>query len=340
MVLTNVILPIFFIIFLGFLLRRYGKADLKTFARAQLYVLSPALGFMSLAKPEADTDLILHVLLFILCLEAIILALALGIGFMTKRDRAERQAMMITSIFMNTGFYGIPVCMLAFGELGLVYATIYMVASSITQSTAGIFLASAGRQSAKEAFASIFKVPLIWSIVAARLLVYLHALPPQPFMKMINMLGEAAIPSGLLLLGMQLERIWLESAAWRASLAAGRVVDFSVGEEHEGAPAAGTCEPGYAGVVELRRDISGGVISAGLRILGGLAVAYGLIQLFHFNANMNQVLVVESSMPTAVNAIVFSTEYNCRPRLVAVGILVSTLASVVSVMLTVHYLGY
>ena len=46
---------------------------------------------------------------------------------------------------MNTGFYGIPVCMLAFGDWGLVYATIYMVASSITQSTLGIFLASAGR---------------------------------------------------------------------------------------------------------------------------------------------------------------------------------------------------
>ena len=48
---------------------------------------------------------------------------------------------------------------------------------------------------------------------------------------------------------------------------------------------------------------------------------------------MNQVLVVESSMPTAVNAIVFATEYNCRPRLVAVGILASTLASVASITL-------
>jgi predicted permease len=336
LVLTNVILPIFFIIFLGFLLRRYGKVDLRTFSRAQLYILSPALAFMSLAKPEADTGLILRVLLFILALEAVLAAVALGIGFGAKRDRAERQAIMMASILMNTGFYGIPICVLAFGDWGLVYATIYMVASSITQSTIGIFIACAGRQSVREAFSSIFKVPLIWSIVAARLLVHLHALPPPPFMKMIDMLGAAAIPLGLVLLGMQLESIWLESAAWRASLA-GRTVDFSIGENHEGAPAKGTCEPGRGGIAELRRDISGGITGAAIRILGGLAVSYGLVQLFHFSANMNQVLVVESSMPTAVNAIVFATEYNCRPRIVAVAILASTLASIVSVWLILRY---
>jgi len=338
LVLTNVILPVFFIIFLGFLLRKFGKVDLVAFSRAQLYVLSPALAFMSLAKPEADMGLILRVLLFIVCLEAVLIAISLGIGFAAKRDRAERQAIAITSVLMNTGFYGIPICVLAFGDWGLVYATIYMVASSITQSTIGIFLASAGRRSVKDAIWSIFKVPLIWSIVAARLLVHFDAVPPAPFMKMIDMLGASAIPLGLILLGMQLESIWLESAAWRASLA-GRTAGFSIGEGREGAAAGGTCDPGPGGLDELRRDISGGIASSAIRIVGGLVVSYGLIQLFHFSANMNQVLVVESSMPTAVNAIVFATEYNCRPRLVAVGILVSTLASVASVTLILRYLG-
>ena len=65
------------------------------FSRAQLYVLSPALAFMSLAKPEADMALILRVLLFIVCLEAVLIAVSLGIGFAAKRDRAERQAIAI-----------------------------------------------------------------------------------------------------------------------------------------------------------------------------------------------------------------------------------------------------
>ncbi|HEY5133053.1 MAG TPA: AEC family transporter [Candidatus Krumholzibacteriaceae bacterium] len=339
MVLTHVILPVFFIIFLGFLLRKYGKVDLKTFSRAQLYILSPALGFMSLAKPEADTHLILEVLVFILCLQAVQLGISLGVTFLWKRDRAERQAIAMTSTLANTGFYGIPVCMLAFGEWGLVYATIYMVASSISQSTVGVFLASAGRQSSWKAVGSVFKVPLIWSIIAARLLVYVHALPPAPFMKMVDMLGEASIPTGLMLLGMQLESIVLESSAWRATLAAGRSGEFWVGDEHNGAAAEGTCEGAYPAAIELKRDISGGLVAAALRILGGFAVSYGIVQFFHFNANMNQIIVVQSAMPTAVNAIVFATEFNCRPRLVAVGILASTLASVASITLILRYVG-
>jgi predicted permease len=340
LVLTNVILPVFFIIFLGFLLRKYGRVDLAAFARAQLYVLSPALVFMSLAKTEAETGLVIRVLFFIVCMEAVLLGVSLGIGVLTKRDRTERQAIAISSIFMNSGFYGIPVCMLAFGQWGLVYATIFMVASSIMQSTLGIFLASAGRKSPWQAFVSIFRVPLVWAIVAARLLAYLHALPPEPLMKMINLLGEAAIPVGLLLLGMQLERIILESAAWRATLAAGRRGDFSMGEEHADASAAAVCEVRYPAGLELKRDVSGGLISAAIRILGGLAVSYGIIQLFHFSANMNQVLVVQSSMPTAVNVVVYATEFNCRPRLAAVAILASTLASIVSITLIVRYVGF
>ncbi|MGD1048596.1 MAG: AEC family transporter, partial [Candidatus Krumholzibacteriaceae bacterium] len=169
---------------------------------------------------------------------------------------------------------------------------------------------------------------------------YLHALPSAPFMKMIDMLGEASIPTGLMLLGMQLESIVLESSAWRATLAGAVHGEFRIGDEHNGEVSEGVCETPYTAAIELKRDISGGLASAALKILGGFAASYGLIQLFHFNANMNQVIVVQSAMPTAVNAIVFATEFNCRPRLVAVGILASTLASVVSITLILRYVGF
>ncbi len=331
MVLTNVILPVFFIIFLGFLLRKYGKVDLRAFSRAQLYLLSPALVFMSLASAEAETGLILRVLLFIVCMQAVILGVSLGAGFVSRRDRAERQAIAISSVFVNSGFYGIPVCMLAFGQWGLVYGTIYMVASSITQSTTGVFLASAGRQGARQAFASIFKVPLIYAIVAARILVHFNALPPEPFMKMITMLGQAAIPLGLILLGMQLERIVLEWSIWRNGAAA--ALDL----EEEGARAA-ACAPGDTAAT-VGRDVKDGAAAAALRIAGGFAVSYGLVHLFDFGPNMNQVLILQSSMPTAVNMVVYATEWNCRPRIVAVAILASTLASMASIPIILRVIG-
>lgn len=335
MILANVILPVFFIIFLGFLLRKYGRADLRTFSRAQLYVLSPALTFMALADPQAETGLILRVLLFIVCSQAVLLGLALAFGFAARRDRVERQAIAITSAFVNSGFYGIPVCMLAFGDWGLVYATIYMVASSVTQSTTGIFLASAGRSSARQATLSIFKVPLIYSIVAARLLVHFDALPPAPLMKMITMLGQAAIPLGLLLLGMQLERIALEWSMWRSGAPAAPAEDLE--GEVAGGPVAASCPPADPSAT-VGRDVKDGIMAAALRIVGGFAVSFGLVHLFDFGANMNQVLILQTAMPTAVNMVVYATEFNCRPRIVAVGILVSTLASVASIPIILYFI--
>ncbi len=328
--LTNIILPVFLIIFLGFLLRKYGKVDLRAFSRAQLYVLSPALVFMSLANAEAETGLILRVLLFILCMQGVVLAIALGAGFLSRRDRVERQAIAISSVFVNSGFYGIPVCMLAFGQWGLVYGTIYMVASATSQATIGVFLASAGRKGGREAFAYIFKVPFIYAIVAARLLVRFDALPSEPFMKMINLLGQGAIPVGLLLLGMQLERIVLEWSIWRGGAAA----------DLEGeTPAAGEACPPAETAATVGRDVRDGVAAAALRIVGGFGVSYGLVHLFDFGANMNQLLILQSAMPTAVNMVVYATEWNCRPRIVAVAILASTLASIASIPVILRIIG-
>ncbi|UCF05349.1 MAG: AEC family transporter [bacterium] len=316
MVITNVILPVFFIIFLGFLLGRLGKLDVKAISRVQLYALSPALIFVAMARAEAGTAMILRVLLYVALMEAVILILVQGIGFLMRRDREERNAMSLASVFMNAGFYGIPVCLLAFGELGLVYATTFVVAASIIQSTVGIYIASAGRRRPTEALAHVFKVPLVYALVLGRVLASLDALPPEPFMKMIGLLGQAAIPVGLILLGLQLERI------------VRRPVERPAAEQ----------PGGLGGTAGIRRDIAGALISAVLRILGGFTVALMLIRLFDFEPVLRNVIIVESAMPTAVNVVVYATEFGCRPKLVALGILFATVASILSITLILNYL--
>ena len=205
--LTEVILPIFFIVFLGAVLRRLGGVDEKVFSRTQLYILSPALIFAALTRNSTELSLLLEALLFIAILSVTLFSVAQGAGFLLREDRVTRNAVSLASMFSNSGFYGIPVCMLAFGDQGVVYAAIFVAGSSTMQSTLGIYTASAGRKTPGQAFRTILRVPMLYSIVLAKLLLYLNALPPESFMKMINLLGNSAIPLGLLLLGMQLEGI-------------------------------------------------------------------------------------------------------------------------------------
>jgi len=322
LVLTSVPLPIFFVILLGYLLRRFGRLDERVFSRAQLYVLSPALVFMAMARIEEGNILLAKILFYVAIMAFIMLGISQAIGFAIRGGRCERYAISLTAGFMNAGFYGLPVCLLAFGEQGLIYGTIFVVTSSIVQSTLGVFVASAGSRKASKALLTPFKVPLIYAILLARLLYHLDALPPEPLMKMITMLGQAAVPLGLLLLGMQLERII--SSFWRMIVSRSNV---------EPAPASGSND------TEVRRDVTGGILAGFLRIAGGFLLAILVIRFFDFDPFLKKVLIVEASMPTAVNAVVYATEFNCRPRLVALGILTSTLLSALSLTLIIGYLG-
>ena len=80
------------------------------------------------------------------------------------------------------------------------------------------------------------------------------------------------------------------------------------------------------------------MIAATLRICGGFGAALIILSFFDFDPMLRNVLIVESSMPTAVHAVVYATEFNCRPRLVTIGVLTATLLSIASITLILNYL--
>ncbi len=309
MIIANVIGPIVFVIALGFLLRKLGRLDEHVFSRSQIYIFSPALIFMTTAGSNEAMSLILKLLLYVVIYSVTILAVVQAAGRLAGSDRVERNATSLVASFNNSGFYGIPFCLLAFGEQGMVYATLFVVCSSIVQSTLGIFIANAGRKRPLDALLTVFKVPLIYATVLGKLLSHFDHLPPEPFMKMIELLGRSAIPLGLLLLGMQLAKIVTKEKA----------EGFDI-------PDAG-------------RELTVGIASGVTKLVGGFAVALLLTRLFHFDSLFGKVVIVESSMPTAVNIVVYATEFDCRPKLVTIGVLTSTLGSIVTLSLILRYLG-
>jgi predicted permease len=327
-VITTVILPVFFVVILGSLARKYGKLDERVLSRVQLYILNPSLIFMAMAGASADNGLIMKVLLHVTLLSILLYIAAQIFGALRKADSIERNAISMSALFTNSGFYGIPVCMLAFGEQGVVYASIYVVCSSTIQATAGVYIASAGNKKPLEALATVFKVPLVYAIIFGRLLSQTNMLPPEPFMKMIRLLGQAAIPLGLLLLGMQLQKIISERISERkdAKASASGVekkidkVDAQVAER-------------------ATSTVLNGVAAGMLKIVGGFVFGLILLRFFEFDPILRNVILVESAMPTAVNAVVYATEFDCRPRLVTIAILTSTLVSIVSISLILNYIG-
>jgi predicted permease len=106
----------------------------------------------------------------------------------------------------NAGNYGLSVNLFAFGEEGLAYASLYFITSAMVAGTAGVYVASLGKAGYREALVGWLKIPIIYAVIFALLFVGFGWSLPTPIMRPVNIFSDAAIPTMLVLLGLQLGR--------------------------------------------------------------------------------------------------------------------------------------
>jgi hypothetical protein len=203
---ANDVLPIFVVAFVGFLLARFLKADVKTLSRVTFNALVPCLTFSLLVTSKITPDELGRMMLFTVCLILGIGLIARLLAFPLRLGRGMATAFMIVVMFSNGGNYGLSVNNFAFGQEALARATIYYVTSSIMMYTVGVFLANSGRTSVRQALAGVFKVPAVYGVMAAVAVMLLRVEVPPVVMRPIQLLSGASLPCMILVLGMQMER--------------------------------------------------------------------------------------------------------------------------------------
>ena len=207
MVFVKIILPIFLVIGLGAFFEKIQKPDFKTISDLTLYFLAPCLVFAGLLKAhEQIASFFPKAFFFMASLTLIFWALSLFCGKILHLNPKRQSAFSLSTIMMNTGNYGLPLVLFAFGPEGLAYGVIVLILFTFPLGTLAIYIASRGRDNPGRAFLEMFKIPLFYAVVLAALWRGLHLSMPDFIFKTIDMLGEAAIPSLLILLGIQLAR--------------------------------------------------------------------------------------------------------------------------------------
>ena len=215
------ILPVFVIAGAGFLLGRKLQASVQTLSRVSFYALTPCLAFKMLATskmtgPEAGRMVLMAVLVTAtMGLLARVAAIPLGL------NRAELSAFLLVSMFSNGGNYGLPVVMFAFGAEALAHGTVYFVTSAILTYTFGVLIAAAGKRTMTRAIAGIARVPAVYGVAAAALVLVTGLSVPAGLMRPVGLLSDAALPVMILVLGMQLERATIPDRPWPVVVAVG-----------------------------------------------------------------------------------------------------------------------
>jgi len=121
MIFLQVILPVLLIFLSGYLLQRVFKLDLRPISTLAIYVLTTALVFRTFYKTALDLQLFHIVIISLLLLGALVLVTLLT-AKLFKYDKQQESAMLLSTAFMNSGNYGTPIILFAFGQAGFTYA--------------------------------------------------------------------------------------------------------------------------------------------------------------------------------------------------------------------------
>ncbi len=200
------VLPIFLVAGVGFLLARYLRVDVRIVSRVAFNALSPCLVFTLLLNSRIGASEFGRLGVFSVCSILGIGVIAWVVSSLLRLDRAAATSFLMVVMFSNTGNFGLSAIMLAFGSDALARGTIYFVISSVLMYTLGVFLASSGKRTARDALRGILKVPTVYGVAIATLFLATGWRFPSPVETSIDMLSAAALPVMMLVLGMQFER--------------------------------------------------------------------------------------------------------------------------------------
>ncbi|MDF2629994.1 MAG: permease [Symbiobacteriaceae bacterium] len=163
----NTVLPVFLIAGLGWVARRVLKVEVKDPATVAVYLLTPGLIANSILNAKIVSGEIGKIIGFGLMLTGIMILITLLIGRVLGWKPVESNAAVLSTSFMNTANYGLPVVLFAFGQDGFDRAAVFVVVATMLMYTVAVFFAARGRHDWRDAMKAVFKLPLVWAAAGA-----------------------------------------------------------------------------------------------------------------------------------------------------------------------------
>lgn len=287
--LVEVIVPLSIPVTAGALLGRYKNLDTKPLLTLYLYFLSPAIILDTLAKAEISLDDVYKTLAFALLNLLFLWIVAVLLGRILRLAAPEAAGLTLISTFTNSVNYGLPLVLLAFGQLGLDKASVYVIAQMVIVNTIGVYFAARSQFNVRSAVKSVFALPAIYAAIVAFLLRALGLQLPHELATGVSMVAGAYSPVVLAILGAQMVKVKAAHTERNVQLAF------------------------WTGLT--------------VRLLLAPLIALLVLLLLNITGTLFSVLLILASMPVAVNSVVLAERFGSSPSLVSRCIVWTTLAS-------------
>lgn len=218
---ANNILPILLLSGAGFVLGKLLHIEARSIGRVVFYVFSPVLIFDLLIQNRLNMSEAFGVIALTLCVVFSMGLITLALGVLLKLERPVLISILITTMFANTGNYGLPLVSFAFGERALSYAGIYFVTTTFLFYTVGVLIASLGHMNFREALLGLLKIPTMYAVLLAIMINAWNIPIPGPVDRAVELAAGGTIPLMLILLGVELTRVQFSGSIRAMQLSVG-----------------------------------------------------------------------------------------------------------------------
>ncbi|GGH74978.1 putative permease [Pullulanibacillus pueri] len=298
MVFLNIVVPVFIVFGAGYLVQKLFHLELRSLSTTIIYILSPFLAFKTFYEADLNMDTF-YLVIYAFSLTIVLLALIYAYSRIRKHSTEDYCALVLGTVFMNAGNYGVPVALFAFGDAGLHTAVILMVIQSLSMSTVGIYFAAKGGDKGEKLapWRRVLKIPIAYGALLGVGFNSLSLSLPETLERPVNLISDATIPMVMLLLGMQLANITLKNM-----------------------------------------QIEKVTVAVVARLFISPLIALVLIWILPVSGMVAKVILLIAAMPTAANTTIYALQFNTKPNIVTSTTLLSTLLSVVTIPVLIHLL--
>lgn len=208
-ILKSISLPIVILIAVGFVFQKIFKTDSRGFTKLLLYFLTPVMLFVKMYKIEISGGFLANVVPYILIINVMIILLGIALARILRQPQSKEKAMVNAVVLYNSGNYGIPLIELAFGgnPLTTVSQLFIVIGQNIMSNTIGVYQASYGNGSRRQAMKNILRMPALYTLVLIVIVNATGLTVPEPIMIPLDYIANGFIAMALITLGMQLAQI-------------------------------------------------------------------------------------------------------------------------------------
>jgi hypothetical protein len=303
-------MPIFIIIFLGFVLGKSFELDIFTLSRIIVYIFVPAFIFENIFTMDIDLNMV-KILLFSLVYLLSSFILARVLSKILKHDAPLSDSFANSVMFNNIGNIGLPLITLVFSTApfvvegkatylkeALAVLVVIMIFNNVTSNTLGFYIGGRDTMSLKKSLIKTLKLPAIHAILLALIIRAVnYDITLTPIWSVLILLKNGLVAIALIAMGVQLAKTKF-----------------------------------------YFKDVNV-YISSFIRLIIGPILAMLYIYIFNFKGVYAQTILIAYSVPIGLTTALVAIEYDNNPNYAIQSIVLSTLFCSITLPFIVYIAG-